>query len=135
MNQVILSGRTTADIELKTLPSGSIVTNFRLAVDRDVPKDSEKKTDFINITAWNKTAEFLAKYIGKGRRINIVGRLQTEQYTDSEGKTRTSYSVHARRVEFADGKPSNENKSEQIHTPSSSDLPDGYDEIDEDFPF
>nr|DAE14248.1 MAG TPA: Single strand binding protein [Siphoviridae sp. ct0uL16] len=137
MNKVILIGRTTADIELKTLSNENVVTNFCLAVDRDVSKDGEKETDFIDITAWNKTAEFLAKYIAKGRKIAIEGRLRANLYEDKEGKKRKSTVVVANRVEFADGKPSAENIPKTTTGTESASLPDGYDEIgdDEDLPF
>ena len=136
MNKVILIGRTTSDIELKTLSNENVVTNFCLAVDRDVSKDGEKETDFIDVTAWNKTAEFLSKYIAKGRKIAIEGRLKTNLYEDKEGKKRKSTVVVANRVEFADGRPSTESIQKNTGAESAP-LPDGYDEIDdeEDLPF
>ena len=136
MNKAILIGRTTSDIELKMLSSQNIVTNFCLAVDREVSKDGEKETDFIDVTAWNKTAEFLSKYIAKGRKIAIEGRLRTNSFEDKEGKKRKSTVVVANRVEFADGKPSTENIPKTTDTESIP-LPDGYDEIgdEEDLPF
>ena len=131
MNKVVLIGRTTADIELRTLSNENVVTNFCLAVERDVSKESERETDFIDVTAWNKTAEFLSKYIAKGRKIAIEGRLRTNLYEDKDGKKRKSTAVVANRVEFADGKPTSDSKNQTIR-------PEDFEEIgtdEEDLPF
>ena len=125
MNCVIFCGRTTTDIDLRTTTSGKSVTSFALAVDRPGTND---KTDFIPIVAWEKTAEFLNKYIGKGRKIIVEGFLSSRKYEDKNGNSRVAYEVVANRVEFADGKPV---------TQTNAELPKDIEEIDgdEDTPF
>lgn len=125
MNSVILCGRTTTDIDLRMTTSGKSVTSFALAVDRPGTND---KTDFIQIVAWEKTAEFLNKYIGKGRKIIVEGFLSSRKYEDKNGNSRVAYEVVANRVEFADGKPV---------TQTTTELPKEIEEIDgdEDAPF
>ena len=85
LNSVTLMGRITKDPELKQTASGISVVSFSLAVDRSYAKEGEKKTDFINCTAWRSTAEFISKYVAKGQLIAVDGRLQTNNYEDAEG--------------------------------------------------
>jgi single-strand DNA-binding protein len=84
-NRVILMGRITKDIELKTTPSGLSVTSFSIAVDRPGGKDKERATDFIDCVAWRQTAEFISRFFSKGKAIFIEGKLQTRSYTDKNG--------------------------------------------------
>ena len=89
-NKVILMGRITKDLEIKTTPSGVSVLSFSLAVERNyTPKGEERKTDFINCVAWRNTAEFISKFFTKGSMILIEGELQTRQYQNKEGKNIT----------------------------------------------
>ena len=98
MNSINLLGRLCTETELKTTPSGLNVCSFRLAVRRPGAKD---KTDFIPVTAWRQTAEFIYKYFTKGKMIAISGILTSREYTDKEGKKRTAYEVVAERAYFA----------------------------------
>ena len=101
MNSVQLTGRLTADPELKTTNSGIEVISFQIAVDRGFKdKDGNKATDFLPITAWRGTAAFIAKYFKKGDGIGVVGRIESRKYQDSDGKNRTSYDIIAENVEF-----------------------------------
>ena len=85
-NKVILMGRITHDLELKTTPSGANVCSFSIAVDRRFQqKGEEKKSDFFNIVAWRQQADFVTRYFGKGRMILVEGELQTRSYTDKNG--------------------------------------------------
>ncbi|MBP1579640.1 MAG: single-stranded DNA-binding protein [Oscillospiraceae bacterium] len=85
-NKVILMGRITHDLELKTTPSGVNVCSFSIAVDRRFQqKGEEKKSDFFNIVAWRQQADFVTRYFGKGRMILVEGELQTRSYTDKNG--------------------------------------------------
>lgn len=106
MNSCNFIGRLTADPDVRyTQTSNTMVTQFNLAVDRPFVKEgAEKQTDFINIVAWGKTAEFCKKYLGKGVRIGISGRIQTRKYDDKDGKTVYVTEVIAEHVYFADGK-------------------------------
>lgn len=89
MNNTVIIGRLTRDPELRYLPgNGTAVSNFNLAVDRDLSKDKKQEleskgqptADFINIVAWGKTAEHCANYLVKGRLVGIQGRIQTGSY-------------------------------------------------------
>jgi single-strand DNA-binding protein len=105
MNRVILMGRLTKDIELKFTQSNKAVCNFSIAVKRGFKKQGEEeKTDFFNVVAWRKVAEFCTKYFNKGQRISIEGRLETRTWEDSEGIKRHVTEVIAQNVYFADGK-------------------------------
>jgi single-strand DNA-binding protein len=84
LNKVIIMGRITHNLEVKQTPSGTAVLSFSVAIDR-YSKDEEKAADFISCVAWNKTAEFIAKYFGKGRMIAITGTLHSRTYDDKNG--------------------------------------------------
>ncbi|MEE1054531.1 MAG: single-stranded DNA-binding protein, partial [Acutalibacteraceae bacterium] len=87
-NLVVLTGRLTADPELKTTPNGISVTSFSIAVDRRYRSGEERQTDFINIVAWRTSAEFICKYFKKGNLIGIEGSIQTRRYQDKNGNNR-----------------------------------------------
>lgn len=101
INVVVLQGRFTDTPELRTIPNGTAVTTFTLAVSRSYVKAGEdRKTDFIDFVAWHKTAEFITKNFAKGQTIGITGHLQTDTYTDREGKSRKRVEVYVDRVDF-----------------------------------
>lgn len=101
LNVVALMGRLVADPELKTTQSGNSVCTFRVAVDRSyVQQGEERQADFITVTAWRKTAEFVSKYFQKGSMISVQGRLETRQYQDKNGNNRTATEVLAAGVGF-----------------------------------
>lgn len=101
LNVVALMGRLVADPELKTTQSGNSVCTFRVAVDRSyVSQGEERQADFITVTAWRKTAEFVSKYFQKGSMISVQGRLETRQYQGKNGNNRTATEVLAAEVGF-----------------------------------
>lgn len=104
MNKVILLGRLTKAVEIKYSQSKNIkIATFSLAVNRNYIKEGEERqTDFINIVAFSKTAEFLEKHISKGQQICISGRIQTRSFDDSNGQKRYVTEVIAEEVYFAD---------------------------------
>ena len=105
LNKIILMGRLTRDPELRRTGTGTAVTSFSLAVDRDFKSQSgEKETDFIDIVAWRSTAEFVSKYFTKGRMAVVEGRLQIRDWTDKDGGKRRSAEVVADNVYFVDSK-------------------------------
>ena len=105
LNKIFLMGRLTRDPELRRTQSGTAVTSFSLAVDRDFKSQSgEKETDFIDIVAWRNTAEFVSKYFTKGRMAIVEGRLQVRDWTDKDGGKRRSAEVVADNVYFGDTK-------------------------------
>ena len=98
-------GRLTRDPELRRTQSGTAVTSFSIACDRDFKSQSgEKETDFIDVVAWRSTAEFVSKYFAKGRMAVVEGRLQIRDWTDREGGKRRSAEVVADNVYFGDSK-------------------------------
>ena len=103
-NLVVLTGRLTADPELKYTPNNIPVTSFSIAVSRRYKAGEETQADFINIVAWQKTAEFVTKYFSKGSMIGIEGSIQTRRYQDKEGKNRTVFEVVANNVQFVESK-------------------------------
>lgn len=87
INRIVLTGRITKDLDLKTTQTGYSVVSFTLAVDRARKNDNgERETDFIRCVAWNKTAEFMNLYCPKGSLIGVDGRLQTRSYEDRNGQ-------------------------------------------------
>ena len=99
MNSVILIGRLTRDPEMRCTPSGAAVTNFTLAVDK---RKREDGADFFDCVAWQKTAELIAQYLGKGRKCGIQGRLQSRTYQAADGTNRKVMEVVVESVEFLD---------------------------------
>ena len=105
LNKIFLMGRLTRDPELRRTASGTAVTSFSLAVDRDFKsQNGEKETDFIDIVAWRSTAEFVSKYFAKGRMAVVEGRLQIRDWTDRDGGKRRSAAVIADNVYFGDSR-------------------------------
>lgn len=105
LNNVIIMGRLTRDPELRRTQSGTTVTSFTMAVDRDFKSQSgEKETDFIDVVAWRSTAEFVAKYFTKGRMAVVEGRLQIRDWTDKDGNKRRNAEVLADNIYFGDAK-------------------------------
>lgn len=104
LNKVFLMGRLTRGPELRRTGSGTAVTSFSLAVDRDFKSNGEKETDFIDVVAWKSTAEFASKHFSKGRMAVVVGRLQIRDWTDKDGGKRRSAEVVADNIYFGDYK-------------------------------
>lgn len=105
LNKIILMGRVVRDPELRRTGSGTAVTSFTIAVDRDFKGQSgERDTDFVDIVAWRNTAEFVSKFFSKGRMAIVEGRLQIRDWTDKEGGKRRSAEVVADNVYFGDSK-------------------------------
>lgn len=126
INKVILTGRLTKDIELRHTNSGKAVTTFTIAVDSGYGEN--KKADFINCVAWEKTAEFIKNWFGKGRMIEIVGRIATRTYEGQDGKKNYVTEVVVNEVYFGDSKKDEtpaENKDEFTVMPNDVDLPWG----------
>ena len=103
-NLVVLTGRLTADPELKTTPNGIPVTTFSIAVNRNYRAGEEQQTDFINIVAWRQRAEFITKYFKKGSMIGIEGSIQTRRYQDKSGNNRTAFEVVVNNAQFVESK-------------------------------
>ena len=97
INNVVLTGRITKDIELRRTTSGKVCTSFTLAVNRN-----KQETDFINCVAWDKVAELLERYTHKGSQIGVEGRIQTRNYDDRNGKKVYITEVLVNSISFLD---------------------------------
>ncbi|MBQ4266850.1 MAG: single-stranded DNA-binding protein [Clostridia bacterium] len=105
LNSVILMGRLVADPELRTTTTGKSVSTFTIAVERSFAKPGEQRqADFINIVAWESSANFVTRYFSKGSMIAIRGEIQTRNYEDKNGNKRTAFEVVAREVSFCGSK-------------------------------
>ena len=101
MNKVILIGNITKDIELRQSNSGKFVVEFSIAINNGKDQQgNELPADFINCTAWNKTAEVLSKYATKGTKVGIEGAMKTQTWTDQQGNNRYKTYVLVDRVEL-----------------------------------
>lgn len=123
LNKVVLIGRLVKDPELRNTQSGKAVANFIIAVDRPYVADSgEREADFIPIVAWNKTAENIVKYLGKGRLVAVAGRMQVRNY-EKDNVRHYVTEVIADDVRFLDRAPE---ESEASAPPQQQ---DPYDQI------
>lgn len=105
LNKVILGGRITKDVELKTTTSGVSVCTFSVAVNRKYASgNNQPQTDFFVITAWRQTAEFISRYFRKGSSICITGSAQVRKWTDKDGGKRSTVEFVADEAYFVDGK-------------------------------
>ena len=106
MNKAILIGRLTRDPELRYTSSNRAVCQFSVAIDRPFTNQStgQREADFINVVAWDKTAENIGKYMSKGRLIAVEGRIQTRNYDNNEGKKVYVTEVIASNVQFLESR-------------------------------
>lgn len=143
MNKVILMGRLTRDPEVRYSQGDNsmAIARYSLAVDRRYKRDGDEQTaDFINCVAFGKSGEFAEKYLHKGTKIAVVGRIQTGSFTNKDGQKVYTTDVVVEEQEFAESKNSgggagNANMSTNNNTSSSDgfmNIPDG---IDEELPF
>lgn len=102
-NKIILVGRLTRDPEHKFAASGTAITTFSLAVDRDYPKDSNE-ADFIRIVTFGKTAEFVAQYLTKGRLVLVEGSLRINKWETENGEKKQNAEVVASHIKFMETK-------------------------------
>ena len=131
MNKVVLMGRLTKDPESRYTTNNTPVASFTLAVNRRFAKQGEERqADFIHVVAWEKTAEFVAKYFKKGQQVGVIGRIQTRNYDDLDGKKVYVTEVIAEEAYFADSRRDTEsnnapfeNTNTQEFTVTDDDLP------------
>lgn len=106
MNFWVGDGRLTKDPELKTGASGKEYCKFTIACDRKKDKDGNKPVDWIDCTAFGQTAALVSRFFHKGDGINVMGRFESEKYTDKNGQNRTAWGVTVDQVLFPLGKKS-----------------------------
>lgn len=137
MNKVILMGRLTKDPDIRG-EGTNLIAKYTLAVDRRYSRDEENKTDFINCVVFGKGAEFAEKYLIKGIKIAITGRIQTGSYTNKDGQKIYTTDVIVEEQEFAESKASNDkNNGQQTAAASGNDddFMDLPDSVRDDMPF
>ena len=152
MNKVILIGRLTRDPEVRYSQGASqtAVARFSIAVDRRFKREGEPDADFFNCTAFGKQAEFVERYLHKGTKMVVTGRIQNDNYTNREGQMVYSVRVIVEELEFAESKNASggqsgyDNGGSNYSAPAgnptrSNPLCDGFmnipDGIDEELPF
>lgn len=106
MNKIILMGRLTRDPEVRYSQGASqtAVARFSVAVDRRIKREGEPDADFFNCTSFGKQAEFVERYLHKGTKILLSGRVQNDNYTNKEGQMVYSVRIIAEEIEFAESK-------------------------------
>ena len=143
MNKVILMGRLTRDPDVRYSQgeNPTAIARYSLAVDRRFNRGDENNTDFINIVAFGRAGEFAEKYLHKGTKVLVTGRIQTGSYTNKDGQKVYTTDVVVEECEFAESKGSNDNGGfAPVDRPApSSAAGDGFmnipDGIDEELPF
>lgn len=110
INRVVLVGRLTKDPELRKTQTGTSVTQFTLAVNRRTSQNGQQEADFIQCTAWSKTADLIFQYLNKGSLAGIDGRIQTRTYEDQYGNKKYITEVVAESVQFLDSRKDDGNK-------------------------
>ena len=117
MNKTILIGNLTRDPELTETPSGVAVCKFSIAVSRDyADADGNRETDFFNITVWRGRAENCGKYLKKGNKVAIVGKLQNRSYEDKDGVKRYVTDIIVDEVEFLTPKQASQEEEPNVLT-------------------
>lgn len=131
LNNVVLMGRLVATPELKSTQSGTSVTSFTLAVERNYCKTGEdRQTDFIKCVAWRNTAEFITRYFQKGAMIAVTGEIQTRNYEDKDSNKRTATEVVVNQVSFCGSKSESGSNSTSQSGVSSANVNVAPDESD-----
>ncbi|MCW5940181.1 MAG: single-stranded DNA-binding protein [Fimbriimonadaceae bacterium] len=103
INRVVLVGRLTRDPELRSTSTGKQVCDFSIAVQKKFkPQDGSPDADFFRVSAWEKTAEFVANYLTKGRLVAVDGRLQSRKFTAQDGSNREVVEIVAENVQGLD---------------------------------
>ena len=122
MNQVILTGRLTKNVEVRHIPTtGTLVASFTLAVQRDyLKKDGTRDVDFIPVEVMGKVAEFCVNYLSKGRLVAVQGSLRVDRYQDKNTQEfRVFTKVAGRSVQALDKKPNNNDSTDNTKNTSN----------------
>lgn len=154
MNKVILMGRLTRDPEVRYSQgtSQTSVARFSVAVDRRFKREGEPDADFFNCTCFGKQAEFVERYLHKGTKVVLCGRIQNDNYTNKDGQMVYSVRVMVDEIEFAESKNASAGNNDGGYNngynnggfgggnaPAASGAGDGFmnipDGIDEELPF
>lgn len=124
MNKVILIGNLTHSPRLTKTPNGTSVCKFRLAVQRNYPTNNgEKITDFFSCTSWRTAAENITRYCFKGSKLAVIGSLETNEYTDSDGKNHNNIEINVTEVQFLSGQPKTNSDDLEMKPVDTDELP------------
>ena len=138
MNKVILIGNLARDPETRTMPSGTVMCQFTIAVNRRfVNQQGVREADFTPIVTWRQTAELCSRYLSKGRKVAVEGVIQVRSYDAQDGSKRYVTEVIADNVEFCDSRPSEGGHPRTDNpppppAPSGSAPSGGFTEVDDD---
>lgn len=137
MNKVILIGRLVADPEVRYSQgeNATAIARYRLAVDRRFKREGEQTADFISCVAFGRNGEFVEKYLCKGTKIAVAGRIQTGSYTNKEGQKVYTTDVVVEEHEFCESKGSSGQSTTQYGQPDSDGFQNVPDGIEEELPF
>lgn len=129
MNKVFLIGRLVADPEIRATQGGMQVASYRLAVNRRKKQDGTQEADFFTCVAWDKAADFVSKYLSKGRKIAVEGRLQSRSYDAQDGTKRHVVEVMVESHEFCDSRQADGQTGAQSAPHTTA---DGFTEVEDD---
>ena len=135
MNKIILTGRLTRDPEMRYSANNTAIATYTLAVNRPFRQNSEQQADFLRCVTFASTAQFAEKYLAKGMRVAVEGRIQTGSYTNQEGQKIYTTDVVVERQEFLEKRADNgqpDSGAAESYDDRFMDIPDG---IDEGLPF
>lgn len=119
LNHICIAGRLAKPPERRYTQSQVAVTSFTIAVDRDFKDgNGEHSVDFVNCVSWRGTADFIAKYFGKGDMIIVSGRLQSRKWKDKDGNNRIAWEVNVDNAYFGGSKRQDGNLGEEGYTPA-----------------
>lgn len=119
VNTAVITGRLTADPEIRTTRTGVKTTSFTVAVERKFSGE-KKQADFIDVVAWRNNAEFICRYFRKGSMIAVEGHLQTETYKDKNGNSRKSMELIADNISFCGNKGTSAPEDDYIEIPDTA---------------
>lgn len=136
MNKVYLIGNLTRDPEMRATQSGVSVCNFSFAVNRrfkDV--DGKAQTDFFNIVTWRQLADICGKFLMKGKKVAIVGSIQTRTYEAQDGSKRSTFDIVADEVEFLTTAGEAQGTGSTAYAPPMNSPTAGFTQVDDELPF
>lgn len=134
MNKWIGLGNIGKDVDVRT-NGDSTVARFSLAVKRKFAREGETDTDWLNIVCFGKQAEFAEKYLKKGTKIIVEGRVATGSYTNKDGNRVNTFDIVAENIEFAESKKASESNTKEETKASDEGFADVPSDIDSDLPF
>lgn len=136
MNKVAMIGRLTKDVESRQANNGTLIANISIAVDRRFKREGQPEADFFNCTAFGKTAEFIEKYVSKGNKVLIDGRIQNDNY-EKDGVKHYSVQIMVDSIEHCESKSSSAQQTAPGLNPAPAPDANGFVPIqnDLDLPF